>query len=141
MLIKASNPPYYLEPSTRAFCFLSFQLSDPSLKTWPPPTLLSMAILSMADVPPHDLIALQEAQPTNSTNFWMVICFKVIKVLALCVLSMLDDYDMVELGLQNVAVVVVLVFSRGGVVALLISPHAAATVVPVILDGTVVPIV
>ena len=54
---------------------------------------------------------------------------------------MLDDYDMVELGLQYMAVLGVLVFSRGGVIALLISQHAAATVVLVILVGTPVPVV
>ena len=54
---------------------------------------------------------------------------------------MLDDCDTVELGLQHVAVLVVLVFSRGGIIALLISQHAVAAVALVILDRTLVPIV
>ena len=54
---------------------------------------------------------------------------------------MLNDYDMVELGLQYVAVVVVMVFLRGGFMALLISQHAVARLVLTILDGRQVPLV
>ena len=49
---------------------------------------------------------------------------------------MLDEYDIVELGVHYVAVVVGLVFSGGGFMALPIVRHAVAVVVLFILDGT-----
>ena len=93
--IEANNSPYYLEPlgesSLSGHSSYRFLVWKHRLH---PPCVVWLSYLP-SDVPPHDLIARQEAQPTDTTNSSIAICSKTIRVPALCVLSMLDDYDMV----------------------------------------------